>query len=99
MSEVKINPLMISAGPSGVTDLERLQATCNGLDAQNDALALENGALREQLDAQRMRADTADGALEVANRTLAMFADDLQVAEQRIAELESGAGERDGMRP
>jgi hypothetical protein len=43
--------------------------------------------LMDDFDAQRLRADMAEGALEVANRTVAMFADDLQVAEQRIADL------------
>lgn len=57
--------------------------------------------LRAELDAQRLRADTADEALEIANQTLAQFSDDLDecdgerhrlldklaAAEQRIAEL------------
>lgn len=47
----------------------------------------ENSNLRKQLKDQRLRADTAEGALEVANRTLGMFADDLQVAERRVEEL------------
>lgn len=41
----------------------------------------------EDFDAQRLRADTAEAALEVSSRTMAMFADDLQVAEQRMAEM------------
>jgi hypothetical protein len=55
---LNFDPDAISAGPGGVTEAERLQATCDGLDSQNDALADEVAALQStiaQLQAESAR--------------------------------------------
>lgn len=43
------DPIMIGFGQDGVTEVDRLQATCEGLDSQNDALAEEVAALQSTI--------------------------------------------------
>jgi hypothetical protein len=61
---LSFDPVLISAGPDGVSNLERLQATCDGLDSQNDSLADEVAALQStitQLQARVAELESARG--------------------------------------
>lgn len=87
MSEVKRVNIDFS-GLQGPAKCGQCGSTTTDICNQNGCGFLESGNGESELDAQRLRADTAEAERDAAVETISELSDKVVAAEQRIAEHE-----------